>query len=299
VPSESARGHPAPPRIADLEMTATRLLLAATALLLAAESHATTGSPTASPTTSPTTSPTRSPTQYIPHTAGGCHDIIRATTRLTLTEQCALDNTTHEVRCCSDSVITGWTKTVCSKTIRGTYIGTIWHESDANGFGGCQHALNWTQARDLCGSMGAGAGRLCTRAEVSSACPSGTGCQHDNDLIWTSTSELAPPTSSPTSPTARPTASPTASPTPTTHCNLETKLLRRWTRMRSYLASEGTQRVPSGYSAGYKSGLQQRLLGGHPYIVGPGCAAVSHPKKTHKISTPLCSGPCRPIGVSQ
>jgi len=61
----------------------------------------------------------------------------------------------------------------------------LWVESDFAGFGGCQHALTWPQADTLCKSMNA---RLCTKAELDADCTVGSGCQHDFDLIWSSTS---------------------------------------------------------------------------------------------------------------
>ena len=109
-----------------------------------------------------------------------CHDLIRASTSAKEVESCALDSTKNEVRCCSDTSITGYKRVTCKGR-------TLYTESDSAGFGGCQHALTWPQANSLCTSMGA---RLCTRAEISSQCTRGTGCGHDTDLIWASTSEL-------------------------------------------------------------------------------------------------------------
>ena len=81
------------------------------------------------------------------------------------------------MRCCSDKAIAGWAKRTCNKK-------AMWTESDGKNFGGCQHAMGYVAARDFCAGLGA---RLCTRAEFKSGCTRGTGCGHDADLIWAST----------------------------------------------------------------------------------------------------------------
>ena len=112
--------------------------------------------------------------------SGSCHDVIRTSKSATEAERCAPDSEPQEVRCCASTAIEGYAKRTC--------IGkTLWTESDSAGFGGCQHNLTWSAADALCKKMGA---RLCTRAEVASRCTAGTGCFHDSDLIWTSSSEL-------------------------------------------------------------------------------------------------------------
>lgn len=89
------------------------------------------------------------------------------------TTQCSSDAELHEVRCCSDTQIAGWTKRAsCS----------VWSESDA-WTGGCQ-ILNYPTANAFCQQQG---GRLCSAEEVNASCAAGTGCGHDADPIWTST----------------------------------------------------------------------------------------------------------------
>ena len=110
---------------------------------------------------------------------GTCHDIIRATKYVNKVENCARDNTKNGVRCCSDTYITGYKRVSCNGK-------TLYTASNSAGFDGCRH-LTWPQANSLCKSMCA---RLCTRKEISSQCTAGTGCGHDKDLIWASTSEL-------------------------------------------------------------------------------------------------------------
>lgn len=84
----------------------------------------------------------------------------------------ASDSEMHEVRCCSDAQIFGWTKRAgCS----------VWTESDLWSQG-CSISPFW-DAEALCRSQGA---RLCTAVEVTTSCARGTGCGHDNDFIWTS-----------------------------------------------------------------------------------------------------------------
>jgi hypothetical protein len=88
---------------------------------------------------------------------------------------CSSDAELHEVRCCSDTAIAGWThNTNC----------TVYSESDA-WTEGCQ-ILNFPTAEAFCLQQNA---RLCTATEVSASCARGSGCGHDGDPIWTSTSQ--------------------------------------------------------------------------------------------------------------
>lgn len=48
----------------------------------------------------------------------------------------------------------------------------------------CQHGLNYDEAVAFCVSA---SGRLCTATELEAGCTRGTGCQHDADLVWSST----------------------------------------------------------------------------------------------------------------
>merc|ERR1712025_1098239 len=87
---------------------------------------------------------------------------------------CAPPTEQHEVRCCADKEVSGWTKKAqCS----------VWGASNIQN-GECVHAATFQEATDICKKAG---GRLCTQKEVDDQCPAGTGCSHDSDLIWTST----------------------------------------------------------------------------------------------------------------
>jgi len=81
---------------------------------------------------------------------------------------------THELRCCSDEVgpIEGWKqRNDCPRAI-----------SKINGV--CQHAVTYEEAVGLCDGIG---GRLCTADELLRDCTKRTGCNHDKDMIWSST----------------------------------------------------------------------------------------------------------------
>jgi hypothetical protein len=83
-----------------------------------------------------------------------------------------LPSTKHEVRCCSDTKHKGYIKNAqCS----------VWGESDIPT---CIHAATWAQADAHCKKDGA---RLCTKDELANDCTSGSGCNHDVDMIWSST----------------------------------------------------------------------------------------------------------------
>ena len=88
--------------------------------------------------------------------------------------RCAGRTQTHEVRCCSDTEIGGWSKRHAS---------CPWAESDDGGMGGCHHSKTFPEAEAICAAAGA---RLCTKDELTSDCTRGTGCGHDRDLIWSS-----------------------------------------------------------------------------------------------------------------
>ena len=82
----------------------------------------------------------------------------------------------------ASEALTGWTKNK-----RCPY--NVWGESvlkavpDAPG-NGCYHAETYESASDICKANN---GRLCTKEELLGDCSRGTGCIHDNDLIWSST----------------------------------------------------------------------------------------------------------------
>lgn len=84
----------------------------------------------------------------------------------------------HEVRCCSKKENKGWmkSKATCSN----------WHESDLkNGENKiqCFHQSTYAEAQAICAQND---GYVCTKQEVNSGCAQGSGCLHDDDLVWTS-----------------------------------------------------------------------------------------------------------------
>ena len=84
----------------------------------------------------------------------------------------------HKVQCCSDVELPGWTK---------NYGCSVWAESELQGPDGsqkCFHSETFLEAQEICHDNG---GRLCTREELYQRCTVGTGCTHEDDLIWTST----------------------------------------------------------------------------------------------------------------
>jgi len=85
----------------------------------------------------------------------------------------------HEVRCCTEDAHDGWTKRDgCS----------VYGESELVPVGGgdpeCHHMATYYEAVNICESNNA---RLCTKSEILARCTYGTGCAHDEDLVWTST----------------------------------------------------------------------------------------------------------------
>jgi hypothetical protein len=102
---------------------------------------------------------------------------------------CAPVGEKHEVRCVSKFSLTS--KGGIYKKCLGKDFFSI--STKIKGPGGatakaqCQHGLTYNQAVLACRRLGA---RLPTRAEVDRNCAAGGGCNHDNDLIWTSSSGL-------------------------------------------------------------------------------------------------------------
>jgi len=85
---------------------------------------------------------------------------------------------THHVRCCADTNPGGeWVS--CS--ING---GTVFGESEVDADGTCLEDATWQQATDACAALNA---RLCTKEEMLGDCTRGSGCGHDNEMVWTST----------------------------------------------------------------------------------------------------------------
>ena len=81
----------------------------------------------------------------------------------------------HEVRCCSDSSIAGWSEK-CSG---------VWANSKFDG-STCFRENTFEEASDICSRYG---GRLCNVAELKRSCTKGTGCGHDKNMIWSSEHE--------------------------------------------------------------------------------------------------------------
>ncbi|EOD28246.1 hypothetical protein EMIHUDRAFT_235032 [Emiliania huxleyi CCMP1516] len=103
----------------------------------------------------------------------------------------------HPVRCCSDlEKDPPWRKNKdCS----------VWAGSEGGGMGDCPGDMTLLKAEALCAAAG---GRLCTSGELLDDCSKGTGCGHDNDLVWSgdraSPSKSPPPSPpSPSSPPSR------------------------------------------------------------------------------------------------
>jgi len=79
----------------------------------------------------------------------------------------------HEVRCCSDVSLPGWTK---------NFWCDVWTESD---FGGdCFEEKDFSSAESICILKN---GRLCTKEELEKNCAKGSGCGFDYDFVWSST----------------------------------------------------------------------------------------------------------------
>ena len=106
---------------------------------------------------------------------GTAREAVEAT--CTEAPRCAHPDELNEVSCCADTAVAGFVLSPYGPT-------TIWGERDPNG-SECQHGLNYHDAEAFC--TGAG-GRLCTAAELEAGCTSGSGCQFDNELNWSSTS---------------------------------------------------------------------------------------------------------------
>jgi len=108
----------------------------------------------------------------------------------------------HEIRCCSDTKIKDWLrKNGCN----------VWSESYFEG--SCHREKDYEWAVTLCSINKA---RLCTKEELEGNCAADTGCELNNDLIWSSTSRDDYPSSIPTVlelDTSRPTVQDTSSPT--------------------------------------------------------------------------------------
>jgi len=91
----------------------------------------------------------------------------------------ASDDELHEVRCCSDVSLAGYVKRNSARDLSGTYA-CPWGESNIPV---CDHASTWADATAQCQANG---GRLCTADELRADCTRGSGCGHDRDQIWSS-----------------------------------------------------------------------------------------------------------------
>jgi hypothetical protein len=155
-------------------------------------------SPTALPSASPTATPTATPFQ---------HWAVCGTFPGTCSETPYLSDDTdlHEVRCCSDVALTGWTKHMSCD---------VWGESVFGAESTCYDSQTYQQAELICAQYN---GRLCTKEELEAGCTRSTGCGHDTDLVWSSSTGgvvTSAPTDSPTTaPTNAPTDPPTGAPT--------------------------------------------------------------------------------------
>jgi len=100
---------------------------------------------------------------------------------------CADANELHEVRCCSDFAIDGYSDKLAACGF------PVWTESAFGNTGyGCQSDATLAENMAVCAADGA---RLCSIEEMEAGCTSGTGCGHDADLIWTGTVCEPPATS--------------------------------------------------------------------------------------------------------
>ena len=68
----------------------------------------------------------------------------------------------------------------------------MWGGSD-EGFE-CKHDQTFAQAEAICAGVGA---RLCTVAELEAGCAAGTGCNHNENLVWADPSPSPPPPTAP------------------------------------------------------------------------------------------------------
>ena len=80
----------------------------------------------------------------------------------------------HAVRCCSDTVLPGWIQNPgCA----------VWSLSEVASDSECRSRDTFAEAEFGCFETG---GRLCSREEITSGCTVGSGCEHEIDLVWTS-----------------------------------------------------------------------------------------------------------------
>mmetsp|Transcript_25258 Transcript_25258/g.46948 ORF Transcript_25258/g.46948 Transcript_25258/m.46948 type:complete len:682 (-) Transcript_25258:187-2232(-) len=87
----------------------------------------------------------------------------------------------HEVRCCSDQNLAGWSKHRGCEVSMGY---EVWSQSVLDGpRDGCYDNETHASATTICENAG---GRLCTVAELLADCTRKSGCNHNRDMIWSS-----------------------------------------------------------------------------------------------------------------
>ncbi len=89
------------------------------------------------------------------------------------------DTELHEVRCCFDAFLPNWQKRPGCE---------VWGESELGRENKCYSKKTFIEAVAICSYSGV---RLCTQAELEAGCTQGSGCKHDDELIWSGTT--APP----------------------------------------------------------------------------------------------------------
>ena len=109
--------------------------------------------------------------QLLSHYFAVCGKFLRCTER---EGEYAVD-AEHEVRCCAESQIDGTfiKKSSCD----------VWASSKTV-LGRCSSNASHSFATSACSGIGA---RLCTVDELNGNCSSGSGCQFDRAIVWTST----------------------------------------------------------------------------------------------------------------
>ena len=108
--------------------------------------------------------------------------VLQKNTNLTVSNQ---QRNTKQVRCCSSKKLAGGKAPAGKCKVWGSVGGT------------CVHDATYDQAVAKCKKAG---GRLCTSQELIDQCASGTGCEHDYDLVWSSTSQGGSAKPKPTKP---------------------------------------------------------------------------------------------------
>eukprot|EP00037_Helgoeca_nana_P030120 m.368738 g.368738 ORF g.368738 m.368738 type:complete len:1171 (-) comp28116_c0_seq8:190-3702(-) len=160
--------------------------------------------PTASPIASTTAPTTRAPTQTnncpgfkIQSGAGGVGGVGGDSPRYAGTSE------THEVSCCSNIALPGFSPPVLNCP--------VYAERDGGSLT-CLSSANWTFANAFCRANRA---RLCTNTELVLGCGANLGCSFNNQMIWSAT----PNPNCQSAPTQLPTTlQPTGAPTPFNSC---------------------------------------------------------------------------------